>query len=292
MRRILVIHSVASASLELAASGEIMSRVDLSTATPVRVQAPRCLFILAMMVWTSACGAALPSADDARTLLQQRLDGGNESRLQLTSFQKTDGRSLEVMGVKVYELMFRAVANFKEDALFAVAGGTTFFGTSLDGRVERITTSPYKARSGNFMQDFGLDFNNLRPARKGDNLDLAGRISFEKRESGWVATNTSFSITLQKGIAGQWYDGGPYCAEAGNRTSEELVLKLWYCEVGIENAGELVLVKTKDGYSDRDGKASIQLSADDVLTVDLRKEVSDKVGNAALGQGQTRFRRQ
>jgi len=175
---------------------------------------------MTILACASACGAALPSPDDARGVLQQRLDGGNESRLQLTPFQKTDGRSLEVMGVKVYELMFRAAATFKDDALFAVAGGATVFGTSLDGQVDRITTSPYKARTGNFMQDFGLDFNNLRPARKGDNLDLAGKISFERRESGWVATDTSFSVTHQKGIAGQWYDGGPYCAEAANRSSE------------------------------------------------------------------------
>lgn len=267
-----------------------MFRADAST----RVQAAafRYVSFMAILVCVPACGAALPSSDDARSVLQQRLDGGDESRLQLTSFQKTDGRSLEVMGVKGYELMFRAAVDFKADALFAVGGGSTFFGTSLNGKAESITTSPYQARTGNFMQDFGLDFNNLRPAHTGDSLELAGVISFEKRESGWVATDASFSVNHQKGVAGRWYDGGPYCAEATNRSSEEILFKVWYCEVGIQNAGELVLVKTKDGYADPDGKASIQLSADDVLTVDLRKEVNDKLGNAAVDQGQTRFRRQ
>lgn len=246
---------------------------------------------VAILVSVVACAAGPPSSSDARSVLQRRLDGGNESRLRLTTFEKTDGKSMEVMGVKVYELMFTATAEFTDDAMFKVGGGSTLFGTSIDGRASEITTSEYRSRSGNFMQDFGLDFNNLRPARKADTLDLTGQIAFEQRESGWVATNTTFTLEHRKSIVGRWYDGGPTCAEATPRGADAILLKVWKCSVGIENAGELTLRKTTDGYLDSDSKATARLTTGDVMIVELQKDLYDKPGHSAVG-GQISFRRE
>lgn len=148
----------------------------------------------AATAFAASCAAAPPSPADARNALRQRLDRGSETRLRLAQFEKTDGRSMEVMGLKAYELMFTATVEFTQDSLFAVGGSSTVFGASLDGRVNEITTAPYQKRSGNFLRDFSLDFNSLRPARRFDILRLLGHVAFERRESGWVPTGTTFTV--------------------------------------------------------------------------------------------------
>lgn len=165
----------------------------------------RVAFTLAVL-FVAGC-SALPSAEDAQTLLRQRLDKGKDIRLRLVSFEKTDGRSMEFMGAKAYELMFVATAEFAQDALFALGGTSTVFGTSLDGKASEITTTEYRARTGGFLQDFSLNFNNLRPARAGDLLSLTGRVAFEQRESGWVSTGLSFAVehTGGQALLGEWH---------------------------------------------------------------------------------------
>lgn len=237
----------------------------------------------------AACAMTQPSANDARNVLRQRLDDGNEVRLRLESFEKTDGRSGELMGVKLYELMFTATVEVTRDALYAVGG--SLGRQALYGEGENITTTEYQERTGNFMRDFALDINKLKPIRAGDRLLLRGQVAFERRESGWVATGTNFTITHQKGIAGQW-GGGRFCAEVSNpNLSDEILLKTWYCEVGIEHAAEVFLKKTNDGYVDQADNLLVRLQANDTLTIDSKQVPKDKIGNIALEEGRTEFRR-
>lgn len=232
---------------------------------PVRGAMLACTLLVA-----TACGATAPSVDDARTVLHQRLDNGNGTRLRLTHFQKTDGRRMEVMGVKAYELMFTATAEFAQDALFAIAGPSTVFGTSLDGRANAIRTAEHRERSGNILQDFSLSFNNMQPARRGDILRLSGRVAFEQRESGWVATATSFTVVHVNG------DDLPEQAEKRRKQAaylkelEDLVTKEG---TDLHGNGQATI----KGYIDNGGDPNVRVKYGSLLSIAAQSGYRDLV---------------
>lgn len=244
------------------------------------------------------CGAGVPSQDLARAAIKKAVDEGRENRLQLLSFKKTDGRAVEMMGLKSYEVFFEADLEFASKALFSV-------GSPLMSTGSEITTAEFREASRGFSwNDFISDANGFRRGMKGDQLHLKGSVLFEQRESGWVSSGIQFEVTHDestrdmeamrleedaKRMAGAWHNGMG-CANVNVLSEREILLKLWYCEVGIENAAQLTATRTKDGYSDPDGKVSVVLSGD-ALIVEQHKEVKDKIGNHALFDRQTRFER-
>lgn len=154
------------------------------------------VWILAAMV---GCTSA-PSPKDAEQILRANIDQGAEQRLRVESFAKTDGIAAEVSGIKAYTMVFSARAVFVADAQYTV-------GLPLTNEGDRITTTPPTPSSnGNPWTAFIAGSQGLHPAKNGDRLQLNGRVSFEKRESGWRPTSLSFTFALdstQRGQPGQ-----------------------------------------------------------------------------------------
>lgn len=146
------------------------------------------------------CGSGQPSPDAARDALASSLDDGNSTRLRLLSFEKTDGRTREHMGVRGYDLMFRAEVEFISNAMFSV-------GSPLVSEGKQITTSEYRPPAKGFSwADFRASSQGARAALKGDMLALAGTVSFELRESGWVPIDLSFGFAhkVAERLVGAW----------------------------------------------------------------------------------------
>ncbi|MEQ1574334.1 MAG: hypothetical protein ABMA15_04835 [Vicinamibacterales bacterium] len=134
----------------------------------------------------AAGSGKVPSPEAARQFLRSVIDKGNDSRLKLVSFQKTDGRSMEIQGLQVYELLFTSDAEFMSNAMYQAQN-------SLGGAGDRIETSDYKKPSADFSwDDFMVSAQGFRPSMKGDRLHVTGRVRFERRESGWVAIDIGF----------------------------------------------------------------------------------------------------
>lgn len=146
--------------------------------------------VAGLALGTLACGGSRPSESDGERALRASIDGGSEERLNLRSFQKVDGVSAEVSGIKLYTLMFSAEGEFVNNASFS-AGGPLTSGDRM------ITTRPYVPPSRNFSWDDALaGSQGFRPAMRGDRLRVTGRIQFEKRESGWHATDVALAYSL------------------------------------------------------------------------------------------------
>ena len=67
----------------------------------------------------TGCNGGRPSPKEAEQALRNSIDEGRQARLQLVSFRKVDGQSAELMGVKIYNYMFAAEAEFVANASFS-----------------------------------------------------------------------------------------------------------------------------------------------------------------------------
>lgn len=152
--------------------------------THVRVLAP----VVLSLATALGCGAGVPSVDSAREALASRLDKGDTARLRLLSFEKSDGRAMEFMGMEAYVLIFRADAEFVSNAMFSA-------GSPLVSQGSEIATAEYRQPSSGFSWDsFLAGSQGFRPAMKGDRLQIGGSVTFERRESGWVAAGVNFTF--------------------------------------------------------------------------------------------------
>lgn len=140
------------------------------------------------LVTTVGCGSGSPSPDSGREALAAKLDMGSTARLRLLTFQKTDGRAMEFRGVKAYEMIFASEAEFVSNAMFS--GGSPFASQGSE-----IVTAEYREPSPGFSWDsFLAGSQGFRPAMKGDRLHLAGSVTYEQRESGWVPIGVQFTV--------------------------------------------------------------------------------------------------
>jgi hypothetical protein len=133
------------------------------------------------------CGPGTPSPSLAEAEVRASIDEGAGARLQLVSIQKTDGQAAEVMGVKVYKMLFDGEAEFITDALFTTGGAFDLGSSSIK------TTEYQRPAPGFSWNEFGASVQGLRRARKGDQLKLSGYVEFERRESGWIAGGVNFT---------------------------------------------------------------------------------------------------
>lgn len=144
-------------------------------------------WMLAVPLLTSACGPGRPAVRDAEAVVMQAVGSPSPGRIEVGAFRKTDGRAAELAGVALYSLMFEAEAQFLTDALYALDGRSS-------GKASALSTSEYVARARAFSWGDALnDIQGRRPARRGDVLHLVGEVTFERRESGWIATGLSFT---------------------------------------------------------------------------------------------------
>ena len=155
---------------------------------PLSIQPLGLASLLLVLATAVACGSSVPSTDAARQALRSTIDKGKEDRLRVVSIQKTDGRAMEFMGMKAYELMFAADAEFVSKAMFSI-------GSPLVSEGTEITTIEYREPSAGFSwDDFLSGSQGFRPAMKGDRLHLTGSVTFERRESGWTAVGVKFAF--------------------------------------------------------------------------------------------------
>jgi hypothetical protein len=103
---------------------------------------PSILIVISSLLF--ACSLSYPSEDDGRKAFSER----NKGILKVKSFRKTDGKSMEAMGVKMYEMNFEA-------------------------EVECLT--------------FALTMDGVTCYQKGQTQKVQNSIRFEKSEKGWRA---------------------------------------------------------------------------------------------------------
>jgi len=87
----------------------------------------RSAIIIGLMTWTlstpghAICGpgheGCEPSADEARTKIEQLLNSAFLTPHAIVSWDKLDGRSVETQGRKIYEMRFSAVLTYSGDKL-------------------------------------------------------------------------------------------------------------------------------------------------------------------------------
>jgi hypothetical protein len=147
------------------------------------------LFICtASVVWLTACAPGVPNPATAEAALKGAITGTEAQRVRLTAFNKTDGQSREVMGVKAYALEFKATIDVLEDVLYQTSG-------------HQISVTAPGPTLGQNSSTFSWDgfFNTAvagrQPANKGDHLTVTGTVTYERKESGWVVAALDIKAT-------------------------------------------------------------------------------------------------
>ena len=134
------------------------------------------------------CGQGVPSPDKAQGVIQQSITQESAGRVEVAKFKKTDGQKQNIHGRYIYVLEFKAEAIILEDCWaykdFIPSGGfASFF--NVDG-VSFATKSS------------GSDWIGQPIHRsKGDKTPINGSVTFEKKESGWVAIDYKIRIGAQ-----------------------------------------------------------------------------------------------
>jgi hypothetical protein len=130
----------------------------------------------------AGCGSDTPSTSDAKdaflkkTISQSIYGIDYKDCVDLNDFNKTNGLSADVNGVKVYELDYEATLKFK-----AVCYGNYFpESESLNALSTQKPADPPKWMT------------NAKPVQThniGDTLKIKGKLVFHKTENGWVEGN-------------------------------------------------------------------------------------------------------
>lgn len=152
-------------------------------------------FVLAATVGCAG-GADTPSPDSARQAFQRIISGPAAERLGVTDFQKTDGRTGEVFGTRIYVMDFSASIDVKDDALVSFA----------DQKITVNDPGPTLA-NGSFSWDawFNSTVGGRQMVFKGDEIVVGGEASYLRKESGWVqdgVKHTSHTVDSRNRAAG------------------------------------------------------------------------------------------
>lgn len=139
----------------------------------------RTLALLALLAF-AACGGGrgAPSEVDARAYLASRVDDGRTDRVQLSSFSKTDGVVGEVNGVKTYAMNFTATAQVQQEAYVMLQ--------SPFGDLEQLPVLELPQSDGFIPMMRPPEFDYAKKLPSGAEVQMAGRMLFERHESGWV----------------------------------------------------------------------------------------------------------
>ena len=123
------------------------------------------------------CGQGVPSPDKAQGVIQRSITKESDGRVEVAKFNKTDGQKQNIHGRYVLEFQAEAIIledcwtykDFRFPARFNV--DAVSFATKLSGSVGQLIH-----RS------------------KGDKTPIHGSVTFEKKESGWVAIDYKIRI--------------------------------------------------------------------------------------------------
>jgi hypothetical protein len=143
--------------------------------------------LFAICTLLAACDPR-PKESLASEAVRGHIDSGKEDRVKLVDFRKIDGQEAELLGVKIYAMEFTAAAEFTDEA-WVTTGGSI-----MEPNV-RITTTPIEQTPSTCGQSLNACFSQTpRRASKGDRIDLAGTVTFEKKESGWSVAAVDVSM--------------------------------------------------------------------------------------------------
>lgn len=122
------------------------------------------ILILAVAVLVAACApsSSTPTVAQSEAALKADVQKESGGKIAVVSFTKTEAQAAEIYGVPVYKLKYKAMLR------------TT--GTATIGRSEHSAYAP-SVISGSFEVPAGHEY------------EIDGSIEFEKKESGWVATD-------------------------------------------------------------------------------------------------------
>ena len=127
--------------------------------------------------WSLFGGPGKPSESDGRQAIEQAIAKDSRGQIRLLAFSKTNGSMGEFMGVKLYELEFRATIEFTEDCKWI----TGMFGEQMGFKTADLP------RSKRFNWKDFMD-NVEQPGvkvRQGKQIKLVGAVLFELTDNGW-----------------------------------------------------------------------------------------------------------
>lgn len=119
--------------------------------------------LLAVLVGCSST----PSDSDGKKILADTIQQQSKGLIKLVSFNKTNGQSGEVMGVKLYSMEYEGEIEFLDNVYWGSPFGLLGFDAA-------------KA-DGSMLSIMGKN----KKAKKGDRYKFKGSIRFEKTEKGW-----------------------------------------------------------------------------------------------------------
>lgn len=122
------------------------------------------VFLLVAVVTGCAPKSLTPTLAQGEAALKSDVQKDSHGKIAVVAFAKTEGQAGEIYGVSVYRLNYTATLRTTETAT-----------------IGRSIQSPYSssAISGDFEVPAGQEY------------EIKGKIEFEKKESGWVATEIS-----------------------------------------------------------------------------------------------------
>ena len=136
------------------------------------------LLICFLLVLFIGC-SSVPSSDDAKQIIQERINKDSGGRIKLVSFQKMNGQEGNLLGFKVYNLEYQMEIEFVEDCKWI-----TGHSAALGGEVGFRTSKPKGSQE--FWDKFMDDSTNPgKLVKKGHKERISGSIAFEKTDNGW-----------------------------------------------------------------------------------------------------------
>jgi hypothetical protein len=125
---------------------------------------------LVTLAGISGCSSK-PSEADARNAVEHQIQQNSRGLIKLAGFQKTNGKDMELAGVKIYEMEWTATLEFLGDCYWDSRSLAAV--PKNDGRVGLDALLSLPERFGK------------QPATRGQRTDLNGTTSFERTEKGW-----------------------------------------------------------------------------------------------------------
>ena len=139
-----------------------------------------------------------PSAADGKQAILDKIKAESDGRIELVSFEKTNGMQGEEAGVKTYALEFEAEITFLDNCKWSTGlirgdGGMSFHTFKISGN----PNSPM-AMMENAMNGPGAD------VKKGESFNVSGVIHLLSKERGWSVERIDLKVAkrMASGIEG------------------------------------------------------------------------------------------
>jgi hypothetical protein len=139
----------------------------------VRVLIGACIVV----AFTGCPNIPTPSAADARAKLANQIRHRSGGLIKLISFEATGEEMHEVSGIKNYEISYNAEIAFMDDCLWG--GSDPLIGWDFRARPRN---APPPAPDGSVTI---ADFQDMKPAAKGERLKISGKVEFERTDRRW-----------------------------------------------------------------------------------------------------------